>query len=302
VSPDGDAIGSMLGIYHLLRALGKESVICVSEDPVPRMYQWLAGADRVEVADGSPRAVDVAILVDAARTDRLGKAAAAIPAGAKMVVLDHHLEEEPEGDVWVIDPAYAAVGEIVVELFGVAGVPVSREAAECVYVSLITDTGGFRFANTTPRSHRIAAQLLETGIDVAEISSRVFEVMAAAKFELLRRSLRRMKRCLDGRVAYTTITLKDMKEACACGEDLDGLVNYARNIEGVDIGILLREVDAETTKVSFRSRNSFNCARFLGQFGGGGHAAAAGATLHMPLKAAQRLILARVRQSVDARA
>jgi len=290
-NPDGDAIGSVLAAYHLLRALGKTAVTCVCNDPVPHPYQDLPGADLILGVPDDPLPVEAVVILDVARRDRLGEVADQIPPDATVIVIDHHLDDAPCGEVNFVDTSYAAAGEIVVELFAVAGVPLSREAAECAYVAQITDTGGYRFSNTNARSHRIAAALVEAGVDVAAVNRRIFDVMARPKLALLKKVLARQAFDAGGRVAYAQLTAQDIAEAGALGGDLDGLVNYLRNIEDVDVGILFREVDAKTTKVSVRSYGGFNAAVFLGQFDGGGHAAAAGATVAFPLDATRARVL-----------
>ena len=195
-NPDGDAVGSTLAMYYLLRALGKDEIVCINDDPVPRIYSWLPGADLiVRSAEQSSRVpASTVIVVDAGSRVRVGKAGDLAEPAAQWVMIDHHLDERSTGDLAFIDPTYSAVGEIIVELFDEAGLELSREAATCAYVSIVTDTGGFRYVNTTPRSHRIAARLLETGVDAALISSRVFDVMSVSKFEMLRRVLERTQR------------------------------------------------------------------------------------------------------------
>jgi len=286
----------MLGVYHLLHAMGKRRVFCVNEDRVPKDYLWLKGAEHFAAHWDPDHPVDVVVVLDVSRKARLGKVAQMLPAGARVVVLDHHLDDGSDGDVSYADPSYAAAGEIVAELFAVAEIPIPRKAAECLYVSIVTDTGGFRFGNTTALTHRIAADLLQTGINVAEISRRVFDVISPPKFELMRRVFQNMHRDMEGRLAYTILTREDMAQAFGEKEDLNGLVDFARNIEGVEVGILFREVADRSTKISVRSRGAVNCARFLTQFGGGGHSAAAGATLDMPLDDAVSLVLQNIRQ------
>lgn len=294
--PDGDAVGSTLALAHFLEALGKKQVVCVNDDPVPRIYQWLSGAERIVRSDTCPPvSADMAVLVDVSRRDRVGKAAQMIAESRPVVVLDHHLEERPEGDLNFVDPTRSSVGEIVVDLFEAAGLEMSPEAAQCAYVALVTDTGGFRYANTTPRCHRIAARLLEAGVDPAAVSARVFDTMSAPKFDLLRHVVHRMQREMDGRLAHTYLNVQDMEQAAAGLEDLEGLVNFARNIEGVVVGALFRELSPEETKVSLRARAPFNCAQFLERFGGGGHAGAAGATLEAPLTNATQRVLKQLR-------
>lgn len=295
-SPDGDAVGSMLAVYHLLRALGKKDVACVCDDPVPRIYAWVPGVAEIQRSDAyvASQPADMLIAVDAGSKARLGKAAELAGPETAWVMLDHHPEEHLAFGLWYIDPSYSAVGEIAVELFDAASLPLSREAALCAYVSIVTDTGGFRFMNTTSRSHRIAARLIDAGVDVADVASRVFDIMSIPKFDILRRVLDNTERIADGRIAHSMLTLQDLAETSAKVEDVDGLINYTRNIEGVELGVVFREIEPQKTKVSMRSKNNFDCGKFLGAFGGGGHAGAAGTTLGLSLKEARQLILERL--------
>jgi phosphoesterase RecJ-like protein len=290
-NPDGDAIGSMLGLYHLLRSLGKDQVTCAIADPVPEVYRFLSGADRILGLEGTIPETAVTVLVDCATLERVGEMAERLSSETRLLVIDHHAEEEPEGDAGFLDPTYAATGEIVAEMYVAAGVPLSREAAECLYAAQATDTGGYRYSNTNARSHRIAAQLHDAGIDAAGIIHRVYEVMSRPKFELLRRVLDRMQLSAGARLASSYVTQEDLVECGAKKEDLDGLVNFARNIEGVQVGALFNAVAPNRTKVSLRSYPGFNSAKFLTQFGGGGHAAAAGATIEQPREEVQPMIV-----------
>ncbi len=299
INPDGDAIGSVAAMGHLLQALGKTDIECVLSDPVTPLYSTLPGTDRIRQSLDTARAFDLAIILDVAQWERVGDAARYIAPAAKTIILDHHLEAHPAGDMTFIDTSYAATGEIIVELFLEAGIPFSREAAECAYVAQVTDTGGYRFSNTSARSHRLAAVLVETGIDVAGINQRLYDVISEPRIELLKRVLERRAYCHDHRVASSYLESTDLIETGASGSDMEGLVNYMRNIEGVQIGILFREVDEQTSKVSFRSCEKFNSASFLRAFGGGGHAAAAGATLNMPLKQARHDVMDCLRKTLE---
>ncbi|HNT86814.1 MAG TPA: 30S ribosome-binding factor RbfA [Candidatus Hydrogenedentes bacterium] len=284
VGPDGDAVGSLLGLCHLLHAMGKSSVTCVMADPVPRAYAFLPGADQVLAADAELPEAELAVIVDAARFDRIGAVALRIEHTPRLLILDHHLEDGPPGAMGLVDSSYAAVGELVTELFEASGIPLSREAGTCLYVAQATDTGGYRFSNTNARSHRIAALLHESGIEAHSLCARLFEVVSPPKFHLLRRILDRMEFAASGRVAYTYVMPEDFAELNARKEDLENLVNYARNIEGVEVGVLFYALKPGETKVSLRSAPAFNASAFLNGFGGGGHAAAAGATLQRALE------------------
>ena len=291
INPDGDAIGSLLALEHFLRALGKDDIVCVCADPVPRIYEWLPGADRIRTPAQLGTIGELLIVIDVAQFARVGAVAAKIPEGHPVLVLDHHLEDTPSGTLHYIHPEYAASAEIVADLFEAAGLPISREAAECAYVGLTTDTGGFRYANTNVRAHERAARLIATGLDVADISRRCFDVMSIAKFELLRHVLDRTSFAEDGRVAWSYLDEADLALATASHEDTNGLVNFTRNIEGVDVGILFRQSAPSEVKLSMRAKKGINAAQVLKPFGGGGHAGAAGATLAMDLETARVAIL-----------
>lgn len=300
-NPDGDAVGSLLGINHFLRALGKTRVICVIDDPVPSVYQSLPGADTIIGCDGEKPEYDVAVLIDVATFDRVGKAAEWIDKGKRVVVLDHHLEQDPEGSIGYIDSSYAAVGEIVVELFEAAGLPLTLEAAHCAYVAQITDTGGYRYSNTNARSHVLAAKMQATGLDIAPICSEVFDLVSAPKFELLRRVLQRMEFAGDGCIAHSHVTSQDVEEVGGKKEDLNGLINYLRNVEGVEVAVLFNALESNLTKVSFRSSKRFNSAEFLAGYGGGGHPSAAGASIERPLAEVQATMLEDLEELLRAR-
>ncbi len=294
VNPDGDAVGSLLGLTHFLRALGKTSIACVMHDPVPQRYADLPGANKVVINPRKVPECQAVIIIDVAGRDRIGDINELVRHHQRVIVIDHHLGEGPSGSIGYIDSSYAASGEIVADMFELAGLEITPAAAHCLYVAQTTDTGGYRFSNTTPRSHRIAVKLLELGVDVAAVSQRVFDTMPRPKFELLRQVLNRIEFSPDGRLAHSYVTIQDLDEAGATKEHLDNLVNYARNIEGVRVAALFFGSGPEITKVSLRSDPDFNAAVFLENYGGGGHAAAAGATIARPLDGLRDEIVNRI--------
>ena len=295
VSPDGDAVGSLLGVAHLLRGMGKTDITCALEDDVPRIYTWLSGAANIVKPDSVSNAFDMSILIDAHSADRSGKVAPLLQKANTFIVIDHHLVEKADGDLKWIDPAYAAAGEMVYDLFVASGVPLTREAAECIYTAQTTDTGSFRYSNTNARSHRIAAGLMEAGIDARAITERVIDTMSRGKYGLLQRVLGRIQFAANGTVAHADIYTKDLAETGALGEDTDGLINYLRNIEGVRVAMIFRETRDAKTKVSFRTQAELNAAEICRAFGGGGHAVAAGATIDAPIEEAREKVLAHLR-------
>lgn len=291
-NPDGDAGGSMLGVAELLRALGKSQVHCALHDPLPPVCRELKGAKSVLRPDSDKPDFDTVVIVDVAQKERIGEIAKWIEPRHKVLVVDHHLAEHPYGHAGVIEPSYAAVGEMVVELFNAAETPLTKAAAECAFVAQITDTGSYQYSNTNARSHRIAAQIHDAGIDAAHIAREAFALMTRKQFELFKLAVSRIALRAEGRAAFSFATREDMDRHQATRQDLEGLVNYCRNIEGVQAGVFFTGVEPEMTKVSLRSSEGFHAADFAKQFGGGGHAAAAGATIHAPLENAIEQVMA----------
>lgn len=293
VDPDGDGIGSMLAAARLLRCLGTRHVTCTVDGTVPTHSNWLPGAADIKCPHEVDDRFDLAVVVDTAERRRTGSAAPLLEQCARILVLDHHAGTPGEAFA-IADPAYAAAGEIVAELFEAAAIPIPPDAALCLYVAVATDTGGFRFGNTTSRTHRIAATLLDAGVDVAAVSARLFDALTVGRFKLMRRVLGNLELLENGRVACVGIRAADLREDGAKEEDFNNLVNLGRNIDGVIVSILLRETADGATKASFRSREGFDSAAMAAEFGGGGHVAAAGVTMQCGLEEARREILARV--------
>ena len=293
---DGDALGSMLACAGLLRAMGIESVTPVHTDPVPARYEWLPGSETiVGPDDGAMDRADTLVVVDVAQAERIGAVAERLGKGTRIIVIDHHLENNPWGDVQLIDSTAAATGEIMLRLFDAAGCTPTEADALNLYVAIATDTGGFRFSNTTPATHAAAARLLEYGIDVGAITARVFDHMPMPKYRLMVQLLDNTRFEADGRLAITEVTQQQLEELGATPEDLEGLINFPRNVEGVEVAVVLRGSKNGTTKMSVRSTLEFNAAEFCATFGGGGHAAAAGATLEASVAQARSIVAERAR-------
>lgn len=295
VNPDGDAIGSMLSLAALLKSMGKDAV-CVTDELPPGDLGFLPGINTIlSPAQAAKRSYDTAIILDVSTLDRAGKSAQAFPKHAPLIVIDHHIEPAPEGQLNFVDTSYAATAEIVLELFDLAGVSLSYEVALCAYTAIVTDTGGFKYPSTTGRTHRLTARLLDEGIDPGEIAGRVFDSMSLGRFRLITRAFSKLTLTGNGRIAYTVVTGQDMDETGAKSEDLNNLGNHGRNIEGVDVSVVFRELEPRRTKVSFRSQKTFNSAECLQHFGGGGHTGAAAAVVDLPLDETVRNVLTHVR-------
>jgi phosphoesterase RecJ-like protein len=296
--PDGDSVGSILGMKFFLESLGKTEITCALQDPVPRAYDWMPSAIEIVDADNVETAYDLVVVVDVAQRERIGRVGEPLSPNQKFVVIDHHPADTPFSAVSFVDHTYASCAEILLDLHDTAGVQVSREAAIAIYVGLLTDTGSFRFGNTDARAHRNAARLIALGIDPSDIANRVLDAMSMQKLELLRRVLARIERSGCERFAWSHLLERDLQQTDASAEDTDGLVNFIRNLEGIQVAALFRELSPGKVKVSLRSRPPVDAGAMLKPLGGGGHAGAAGLILHAPLDEAIEKITSRMAEAL----
>jgi len=301
IQPDGDAIGSTTAVGWMLEQLGK-SYTMMNEGPVPSRLHSLWGSARiVGCNDEAPqRQFHYVIAVDCADMARLGPAREWLAEDCRMLNIDHHATNDGFGDVNVIMPDAAATAEILFMLNERLQLPLEVEVATALYTGLLTDTGGFRYANTSPHVMEIASRLLRAGVNGAELAERLLERMSMGQMRVLQRGLSRLQFSDDLQIGWLWVTSEDLAETGAAPEDLEGLVNYPRNIEGVEVGILFKAIGTQKVKVSLRSSGRVNVAEIARQLGGGGHARAAGITMNVPLEEAIDIVIKHVRQDLEA--
>ena len=259
VNPDGDAIGSAIGLSRVLRRLGKGATIW-NHDATP--------------PGGFPELFDAAIVLECPSPERTGLADRL--GQITVINIDHHLGNEHYGAVNWVETAAPAVGEMVFRLSRALNVELDRDAANALYLTLVTDTGGFRFSNTTPETFEAAAALVRAGASPETVSAWIYESNPAAVMRLLGELLATLELHDEGRVATVRITREMMERAGAEPGDSEGLIDYPRSIAGVRAVALFRELDGGEHKVSLRSRGGVNVERIARQHGGGGHHNAAG--------------------------
>ncbi len=273
--PDGDSLGSSLGLYWLLRALDKE-VEVIMRDPAPHSYQQLPGADTIRVTPAVDRSYDAVFVIECSDIDRPGL----IDLEKQFVVnIDHHSTTELFGTVNWIDSTASAVGEMIYNLSKATGIRVTKEIAECVYTALLTDTGSFHYSNTTERTFKIASELVRTGVKPAKTAEAIFGSYQWPKIQLLSQVLATAKRDDSGHVAWMRQTLEMQEQTKASEEDADGFVNYPLAVGEVEASALFKECSPGVYRTSLRSKGDVNVAKIAEQFGGGGHRNAAGCTL-----------------------
>jgi len=279
-NPDGDALGSLLATTLALRQLGKDvEMLLLGETPIPREYHFmqLDGVLRELPADTESR---VLVAVDCAKADRIGPDESVLERAALVLDIDHHHDNTRFGDVNLIAATASSTGELLRDVFAELEVDVTPEIAEALYVALVTDTGRFQYSNTTPKSLRLAAELVDAGADVHAVFQEVYESVQFAKLKLLARALERAMIFEGGRIIVSYLVRTDFGEVGAVEPYSEGIIDYLRAVEGAELAVLIREPPREsgpTRRVSLRaSVDELDVSVIARIFGGGGHRQAAG--------------------------
>jgi bifunctional oligoribonuclease and PAP phosphatase NrnA len=301
INPDGDAIGSLLGIWHALRSLGKQA-FPVASSALPSYAEWLPGAEQIQVYRPGMEFpdVDLAILADTASLARVGaiytehsSALHALP----LVIVDHHVTNEGGGVVNLIKPAAASTCELLYALFRAMDVAVSASLATCLLLGLTSDTQSYQTSATKADSLRIAAELLECGADHTRIVGELYNALPASSASLIGLALAAMRQ--DGPIVWTVVTQAMMQATGAEDEAVDEVVRLMQRIGGARALAMFKERHDGTTKISLRARPPIDVAALAQLWGGGGHAQAAGATLLFDTAQAEREVLPRLRALVQ---
>ena len=279
VNPDGDSIGSVLGMTHALRALGKEvQPLLANTSKVPLRYHFLEGADGFVFGDRFEDTPDVFIQVDTPNNDRVGFAHEVLVRCPKSVSIDHHPYEGVGAKLELCDPTAASASMLVWEMAKTLLGQPPVEVAEACYTGLISDTGRFQFQNTDARALACAGELVAAGVDPAHIATEVYQNRRPAAVRLEARMVERMSFTEHGLVAYSWIDEPDFDELGAKREDMEGLIDTLRSIEGIEVALLMQGRKKDV-RCSIRAKHDVDVSKVAERFGGGGHKAASGFTL-----------------------
>ena len=301
VNPDGDGLGSEVGLVHLLRGQGLDAIITNPSATPPRfgfLLSDLPGVDRSAEAVKELRRADLIIVLDISDLNRLGMLIETVrERGVPVACVDHHVSAGvlPPGPRYV-DPDAAATGELIFEVAQANGWPITLAAARALYVAVLTDTGGFRFSNTRPRTLRVAADLLETGVDPEKIYLEVYARAPEGRPRLFAEALQTLVVEHEYGLAWVTVPPGAIERLGVSSDDLDGVVEFPRSIEGVRMALLFREISQGRVKVSLRSVGDVDVAAFAKTYGGGGHTKAAGLSVVGSLADVQRTVLQAARE------
>ena len=303
INADGDGCGSQTALARLLGQMGVRAFI-VNPTPWPELFRWLLADD---VEDRSPtggdalKGVDRLIVLDISDLKRLGTLADAVRAmPLDALVIDHHLPgDEPPGLTMLSDTAACATAELVFDFAQELGLSITTAVAKSLYTALVTDTGGFRFGNTSPRCLAVAAQLLTAGVDPEQMYARIYGSVPLGRLHLLRDALDTLEVDMAHGMAWVRVHAGALEKHGVSSEDLDGVVEHPRSIAGVRLALLFRDLGHGKVKVSFRSLAGVNVNTLARTFGGGGHARASGALITGALAEVEAKVLGEARHQLE---
>jgi bifunctional oligoribonuclease and PAP phosphatase NrnA len=298
VDPDGDAVGSSLGLAWALRGLHKQ-VVVANESPVPEGLGFLPGSEGIRTPKEIQRVFDAVFVLDCSSLDRTGEAARLVAPGAKVANVDHHAANDGFGSPRLVNVEASATAELVYEILDAYGMPIEPEVAECLYIGLASDTGAFRYQNTTPRALRLAARLVERGAQPSTAADALYGRKSEASLRILGLALASLEKRAGGQVGALTISREMFQRAGATPEDADGIVQFAKSLAGARVGILIQEVAPGEVRMSLRSDGTVDVNEVAGRFGGGGHKNAAGARVRGDLARVREAVLAALDQAVN---
>jgi bifunctional oligoribonuclease and PAP phosphatase NrnA len=302
VRPDGDAVGSALGLALSLRAAGKQARV-VLHDPVPENLRFLPGTETViqpPTALGAPS--EVALALDTATYERLGLGVTGVYDGAPILLnLDHHISNPGYGTHHYIDSDSPATGQIITQLILANDLPLPRDAAENLYAAISTDTGSFQYDSTTAETYRLIARLVETGLHIGELNRKLYQSFPLRRLRLLGELLQALRITADGRCASWALSREMIGRAGSTPDDSENLIDHLRAIEGVVVAAFLEELGDGKVRVSLRSKDPrVNVSALAAKFGGGGHILASGARLSGPLDQAHERLLSALHEALQA--
>ena len=301
---DGDALGSELALSHMLRRLGKEVVVC-NQDETPAIYRFLPGTDAIVHALNPGDRFDAAFILDCSDLDRVGDHAAAIGSVTQTIVnIDHHISNDRFAEYSLVDHGASSTGEIICRLLEPLEVPLTGDIATNLYTAIMTDTGSFRYSNTSSATLRLAARLVDGGADVRDIAERVYESRPLAQIRLMGMALDTLELHEAGTIGSVTVTQEMLHRAGALPEHTEGIVDLVRSVNGTEIALFYCEMADNDFKVSFRSKGDADVARVAGAFGGGGHVNAAACRIEGDLTTVKKRlmdVIAMVRETASSK-
>lgn len=295
-SPDGDSMGSMLGLHNFLKETGKHSDVFVDGD-LPKKYSFLQGYNEIIQMDEANSRYNILFVLDCGDPERLGKCKDLIYRANLVINIDHHISNNNFGSINILDISASSTGELIYQLLN--SFNISKYTAECLYTAILTDTGGFKYSNTTSKTFSICGELIDVPINFSDITSRIYDTKSISQVRLMSRVTSSLEMLLDDKVALLYLSKDMLEESNAREEDASEFVNIARDIENVEIGILIKELSENEFRVSLRSKSYGDVRRVAEVFGGGGHIRASGCTIKGNLNQVKKKLINEISKVMD---
>ncbi len=298
IRPDGDCVGSQLGLAMALQNEGKK-VCCWNEDPIPEKYQFL-DPDKLFQKPRRGMKFDCVVATDAASFERLGAVGACVSDHKMLINIDHHESNTRYGGLNWVSAREPSTGELIFRLLKTAKWPITKPIADCLFTAVSTDTGSFQYSTTRPGTYHVAGELVSRGANLAKICEEVYQSYPVSRARLLRHIYSHFKLAHKDQIAYFWLKKSDFARTGADSSDTEGLIDHIRAIAPVVVACVFEEIEPELTRISLRSKNSkVNVNEIAAQFGGGGHPAAAGARIPGTPLSVQRKVIAAVKKALN---
>lgn len=288
-APDGDCIGSVMALYEFLKPLNKNLTVCIDGN-IPFNYKPFV-EENVIAKEYDNREFDLLFILDCSDAERLGKFKDVFRNAKKSVCIDHHKTNESYADINIIDSSISSTGELLYDVLKTSGRQLTKQIAVYIYIAILTDTGKFSYSNTTGQTHRKTAELIDLGVDVAEIDNIVYNSKPSNVVKAFIECIGGIELYYDNKFGITSITRDILERNNVDMGDIDGVVEFIREIKEVEVSCVLKEYEEKNTKVSLRSKNDIDVSAVSVKFGGGGHAKAAGFEIDDTVENTRKLLI-----------
>lgn len=301
-SPEGDALGSELSFYRLIKKLGKSAAI-INDGSVPCCYWFLPGKENIKKLSRGIRGVkfDCFVVLDCSDLSRPGQVSGINREAQKPVLnIDHHISNKMFGDVNWVEPGSSCCSEMIFKLYKEMRCPIDREAALSLYVGIFTDTGSFRYSNTTSFTHKVVSELLKFDIDVRRVYGDIYENIPFQDIKLLTKVLPAVRRSAGGKIVWFRVERRMLRKQIISFDLSDSLLTFARSIKGVEVAVLFKENfrAADEVNINLRSQGKVDVNKIATFFGGGGHKTASGCTIKGRIERVSRMVLNKIEESL----
>ena len=301
-SPEGDALGSELAFYRLLKKLGKQAII-VNEDPLPVGYEFLPGVENIKKFKKNLKypPFDCLVTLDCTHLKRSGEVSSLNSAARQVLNIDHHISNLGFGDINWIEPYSSSCAEMVYIIYKKLNVPLDKESALCLYTGILTDTGSFHYSNTSARTHKIVAHLVGFGLDIAQIYKAIYENIPYPEMKLLSNILPGMKACAQGRIIWFQIKHNFLRRRKLSFDLSESILTFGRAVKGAEVVALFKENLGvkDEIRVNLRSHGRVDVNKIASFFGGGGHKNASGITIRGKIDPVRRRVLRKIEEALQ---